>query len=624
MNISGAMDLSGASLITNNFTLGNASTLTLTSTAGNIDQNNAITHTGLTVLSATGGDINYNQANNLSNVQIDNANTATINNAANTINLNGVNATNLNVTAAGGITDSDYIIVSGTTTLDSGGANIRFDNLVFNGPDYSSANLGDVNIVSANEVFIYERDNINISGVMGRLDVIAGFDNTSSTIGNVAGNSLQVSGNTGFDLLNTGVIDLTAGGAQSDLQGLVSISNITGSVSDVTLNNISNLQLATLDVTNAGVGTFLVSINDTAAGVSVLANNNNASNTIDLNLTANGAVSLEGELLNMNISTSAGDISSGPTVLNVSGNTVLNVAATSDVDFQANQVSLGTLDITQANNVLIDEVDSISVTDANVNGLLDIIATDVVSVNGNIANLNIVTANTINLSGSVGIVNAQTTAGGILNGAAPLTVIDTAILDAASSDIMLDNAANDIARINIVSAQDVRIIDVNTLQLMDVNSSNLRVETVGNITQTAGSVINVSGASDLSASNGNVVLTEENLFNNLGLIAGGNTNVVNAQALVLNDSLVAGDINISTTAGDISINSINANSVALSAADSLIDANANSVNIVAGTTLLNAVNGIGMTGGANSAIDLQTTTLSALNTASGDINMLVL
>jgi hypothetical protein len=263
------------------------------------------------------------------------------------------------------------------------------------------------------------------------------------------------------------------------------------------------------------------------------------------------------------------------------------------------------------------------VTDANVNGLLDIIATDVVSVNGNIANLNIVTANTINLSGSVGIVNAQTTAGGIQNGVSSLNVIDTAILDAASSDIILDNPLNDIARINIVNAQDVTLRDTNALLLMDISSNNLSVTSGGDLTQLAGSVLNVSSVTDLNSGSSNINLSAANLLNTLTISAANNAAVVSDQTLVLNDSSVTGDIDISTTSGNLLLNNIGAGNIAtFSAADALVDANGSALNITATTTSLTAANGIGMVGGANSNIDLQTTNLSALNTVSGDINLL--
>lgn len=668
---------SGGALTINDITMDGAQNLTLTTSGANND----ITHvlTGNTALNRIGsgtntfsasGDIVFNdQVHNLNEITINQAGTASFDNGVNAIVLNGVNATNLNVTATGGIADSDFIVVSGLTTLDAGMSNITFNNFTFNNPDYTSANLGNVNITNANQVLIYEQDNINISGTMGRLDIIAGLGNTPSTIGNVSGETLQVTGITSLDLLNSGAVDLTVGAAQSDLQGNVSIGNAIGNVSDVTLNNVSNLELSTLNLLNAGAatldlksdvgitqtGAFTVDgattleaatvsltqnndfnnliiddtnnaaasyvINDNAGGINVVANNNDVGNTVDLTLTSNGAVAIEGDLLNVDISTTSGGIQNTG-LLTVTNNTNLTAAATDNVDFQTNQVNLKNLNVVMANNVLINEVDDLQVNSATVNGLMDIDATDTVSVNGNIANLDISTVNTISLSGSVGILNAVTTAGGIQNGTAALTVIDTAALDAGvTSNVTLDNAANDFARVAIVSAQDVSLRDVNGLQLMAVNSDNLTVMADGDITQAPASVLTVDVDTNLSSGNGDIILTEENMLTNLSITGGNSATVVNGRALLLNDSSLLNNIDISTTTGNLSLNNIGANgSASFSAADAIIDVNGDALNVSATSASFAAANGIGTVGGTGD-INIQAANLSALNTTSGDINI---
>ncbi len=692
--VTGDINLRGASLLTNNFTLGNASTLTLTSTAGDIDQNTIISHAGPTVLSATGGDINLTMTNNLSSVQVLAAGTATINNGANdidivsvdstdildidaqditqsgdiaattvdltavdTVSLDRIDATTLNVTAAGGISDTGVITVTGLTTLDAGTSNIILNSI---------NNLNDVEIVNASAVEISEFDNINISGNMASLDIFAGFGVGSSIISNILDSALTVSGSTTLGFITDGAINLDnftevdlALRPRNSLQGPIDILSFSTVITDLAIRNDANIQLsssaiisnltldttaaisqnsflrvagntrfqaASIDLNNASNDFNAINISNTAT--SVIADTNDVSVTSvlngDLTLNAGGLVNIEGDMNNLTINTTAGGVNSGVTTLTVASNTIINATAAGDIDFATNQVNLENLNIVQANDVLINEVDNLSVNSATVNGLLDIDATDTVSVNGTIANLEINTANTISLSGNIGIVNALTTSGGIQNGATALRVIDTAILDAGASDITLDNAGNDIARIRVIAAQNVNLRDINALQLMDVTSNSLTVNTAGNLTQMSGTILDIATATNLNSGNGDITLTEANLLNTLGISGANNATVVNDQALVLNDSSVTSNINISTTTGDLSLNSISAGGTAsFSTVDSLIDANANALNVVATTASFTAVNGIGAGAIADTTkdIDIQVSNLSALNTGSGDINI---
>lgn len=693
--VTGDINLRGASLLTNNFTLGNASTLTLTSTAGDIDQNTIISHAGPTVLSATGGDINLTMTNNLSSVQVLAAGTATINNGANdidivsvdstdildidaqditqsgdiaattvdltavdTVSLDRIDATTLNVTAAGGISDTGVITVTGLTTLDAGTSNIILNSI---------NNFNDVEVISASFVDIDESDSINISGNMASLDLFAGRDNIAgSSINNIQDSTLTVSGSALLRFLQAGSVNLdnfTEADLilrpRNNLQGSISVLSFFD-ITDLTIRNSANIQLSSSNISNDLVldTTGVISQNsilrvdgDTrlqAAGID-LNNSSNEFNTINISNTAvsviadiddvsvtsvlNGNVtlnvgsqaSIEGDMDNLTVNTGAGgNVSSGAITLTVASNTTINTTGTGSVNFATNQVNLENLDITLANNVLINEADSLSVNSATVNGVLDIDATDTVSVNGTISNLDIDTANTISLSGNIGIVNAVTTSGGIQNGIGALRVADTAILDAGASDITLDNAGNDIARIRVIAAQNVNLRDINALQLMDVTSNSLTVNAVGSLTQMSGTILDIATVTNLNSGNGDIALTEANLLNTLGISGANNATVVNDQALVLNDSSVTSNINISTTTGDLSLNSISAGGTAsFSTVDSLIDANANALNVVATTASFTAVNGIGAGAIADTTkdIDIQVSNLSALNTGSGDINI---
>lgn len=631
--------------------------LTLTSTGGDINQiaagNSALDHSaaGATLLSAT-GDVNLNaQANNFSNVTISAANTANINNGTNAIVLDGVNSTNLNITATGGITDGNALVVTGTATLDAGTNDIDLDN--------GANDLFDVMVTNANSVRISDQTDIDISGLMSSLVLFAGINNSPATIGNVANNALVVSGSTSLFFADDGVVNLTNGGVQSDLQSVLAIGSFAGDITAVTINNISGLQLDTLADANAGVGALnlssdtsitqtgvsnitvdgtatlqanninllnnidftgvvnindsgLVNINDNAGGINIVANN---SSTIDLTVTATGTIDVAGDLLNMNATTTGGGINS-TAALNVANNTTLDAGAAGDINFRDNPVDFENLNITQANNVQITDADNLTVTNAIINGALDIIVGTDAIVNGTINSLIVNATNTISLSGAMGSVDASTTAD-IQNGAGALSVTGATTL-AANTNISLSNAGNNFNTLGITNAQNATLFDANSLTLQDVSVVDLIITTIGDLNQSAGTTVIVSGNTSIDAGVANVNLIENNQLTNLSLMANQAT-VVNDQALVLNDSTLADSLTLTTNNGDLSINNITAtNNINLNTAGALLDANVDSVNLIAQKATLQAVNGIGV---ADASIDTQLANLEAHNTASGDINI---
>ncbi len=641
----------------NNFTLGNASTLTLTADNGDIIQNNGINHAGNTVLSAAGDIFDpvmaNNPINNLANVQINNATNASINNGGNAMVLNGVsNTNNLNVIAQGGVSETAGITVANNATFDTGTNALSLNS--------STHNFNNLQISAAGSVQINEMDNLNIAGNMSSLDITTGIGGAASTLSNITDSPLVVTGATNLILQNGGSVNFAnfTGALRNDLQSIINITSTTGSVNSVNLQNTSDILLGPLNVSNIlsldSSGNILqtgnlivngtsalqannitltqnnnfvgavsitdsgvVQLNDTTGGINVIAVNNNASNTIDLSVTATGTIGVEGELLNANIATTTGNIQSTANLL-VTNNTTLDAGASGNVDFQTNPVDLENINITQANNVQINDVDNLSIISAMVNGTLDITALGPVSVNGTINTLNVSTNNAITLSGVLANLSATTTAGGILNGTGALRVTGTSILDAAGSDINLTHAANDFNRLTIVNAQDTTINDANRIILQDINTRDFNLTTAGNITQSAGTQVVSTRNANINANNADITLTENNLFTAIGL-NGNRATLVNNQALTLNDSAVSDAITVSTNNGNLSINQLTAaNTITLTAADQLIDVNGDDVaNIIADTAKLNAANGIGM----SSHIDTRVRFLEATNANNGDINI---
>lgn len=655
LNVDGDLNLQAQNITLNSFTLGSTAALTLTADNGNIVQNAAINHSGATILSASGNIFDpvvaNNPVNNLANVQINNATTANINNGSNAIVLNGVNNTgDLSIVAQGGITETSTLTVTNTATFDAGTNALALDN--------NTHNFNNVQVTAASNVQINETDDINISGNMASLNVTSGMDGSDSTIANIIDAPLTVTGTTNLTLQNGGSVELTnfTGALRNNLQGIINITASIGTVNDTRIRNTSDIQLGSLNLNNNltldSSGNILqtgnltvngttalqannitlmqnnnfigdvtltdsniVQLNDIAGGINIIATN--TSNTIDLTLTSTGAVGIEGELSDLNITAISNDVQSTAALL-VTGSTTLNVGGTGNVDFQTNPVDLENVTITQANNVQINDTDNLNITNANVNTIMDITASGPVSVNGTISSLNINTNNTITLSGTLVNLNAATTTGGIQNGTGALSVSGNTLLDAASSDITLNNTGNNFNRLEIINAQDVNINDVNAIILQDINARDFALTTDGNITQLAGTRVTSSRDAHLDAGSSNITLAENNLFNALGLTAN-QAIIVNDQALTLNNSTLADSLTVTTNNGNLSINQLTAtNSINLTTTDALVDTNGDNVlNIITNTAILNAANGIGM----GSSIDTQVVLLDANNSTSGDINI---
>ncbi|VAW65882.1 hypothetical protein MNBD_GAMMA08-3064, partial [hydrothermal vent metagenome] len=657
LNITGDLNLRtlNQNLTLNSFSLGSSGTLTLTADNGDIIQNNAINHSGATILSASGNIFDpvvaNNPVNNLANVQINNAATASINNGTNAIILNGVTANDLNMIAQGGIQDditqTNAIAVTNTATFDAGSNALTLNN--------NTHRFNNVQITAAGNVQINETDNINIAGNMASLSVTSGLDGNSSTISNMVDSSLSVSGATNLILENGGSIDLAnfTGALQNNLQSIINIAATTGSISDALIRNTSDIQLGSLNLSNnlnlnsngniLQTGNFIVNgtstlqannitltqnnnfvgdvtitngnvvqLNDTAGDINII-----AANTIDLTLSAVGAVGIEGELNNLNITTNTNNIQNTAALL-VSNNTTLDAGATGNINFQNNPVNLQNVNITQANNVQINDADNLNITSANVNNTMDITAAGAVSVNGTINTLNVNTNNAITLSGVLANLNAITTSGGIQNGASGLSVSGNSLFDASSSDINLNHAANDFNNLQIVSAQDVTLSDTSGIVLQNINSRDFNLTTSGNVTQSAGTRIVSTRAANINAGNANILLEENNLFNTLGLTAN-TASIVNGQALTITDSVLADSLTVTSNNGNLFINQLVAtNNINLNADNALVDINGDDIaNIIANTARLSAANGIGM----NSSIDTQVAVLDATNRNNGDINI---
>ena len=574
--------------------------------------------------------------------------TALLNAGTASANLANISARDLEVTGTAGINGTGLINISGNTQLDSGTANSSLTN--------TDNNFNTVDIVSAAQVTLSDANDLNIAGNMAGLNITSGLAGAASTVSNVADTALNVTGTSTFNLINGGelILDNFANTGRNNLQGAITLTNTT--LDTVRLRNASGISLSALNIGRDLVlnavgdisqsGAFNVNGNTTlqannitllqnnlfTQGVTitdsnvvqlthsdalnvVVANNTQESATTDLKINATGDVGIEGQLLNLDINSTNNNIQN-TAALTVSNNTTLDAGA-GDIDFQTIQVNLENLDITQANRVQINETDNLSITQASVTDEININAVGPVSVNAAANTLNIDTNATITLSGLLNSLTATTDTGGIENGTEALNVANITTLNAGNTDINLTQTANDFNQVRIINARDVTLNDTTGLTLQAINSRDFTLTTQGNIEQAGGTQITSTRTASINSGNADILLGENNAFTALAL-TGNTATVVNNQSLVLNNSTLTDSADISTLNGDLSINRITAtNNIRLSAADALLNLNANSTNISANSTTLQASAGIGR----DSQINTQVSNLLALNTRTGDINI---
>ena len=627
--IDGLLDIeSGDDLIFNNITIDD-DTQSLRLASGNVLSQNATgttglvrTGTGTNAFSATAGDIQLtDNAHNVNQASFNTGADVLFNNGTNALQINELIAANADITATGGITDVPggvtFSNVTGDTVLNAAAANIS---LTHTSNDFNNL------IVTGGTVTVVDTDSINLAGNMASLDVTAGQGGATSTISNVTDQSINVTGTTDLTLSNGGDINLDNGftGANANnLQGTISLTSGTGSLTSINLRNLGNIQLAgfnadggSIDLQTAGNitqtgawrnvgGDTRLAATDITLGqandfnqlvienasnvtinelnsLAVTGSNTNASNSINLDLTAAGDVVLDGEFNNLNVTT-VGDIADAGSTLTVANLTQLD-AGNNDVILQNGTINLNEL------------------------------------VLANVTQADIVNQNAILIGGHVQAINLQTQAGAIRNNTTALIVDTTAQFDAANGtdDVFLDLATNDFNQIQ-VNARSAILGDANAIDLGDIDTTqNLSLLTGGNITQQAGSRI-VSQDVSVNAINGAIDLTQTgNQFNRISLSAD-SAQVVNSQALIVGTSNLVTDLSITTLNGSLSIDDLSAgDTITLNAADAIVNNNGTATNLQTQRAVLRAANGVGMSGGN---LVTRVSRLDAHNTSSGDINI---
>jgi hypothetical protein len=154
----------------------------------------------------------------------------------------------------------------------------------------------------------------------------------------------------------------------------------------------------------------------------------------------------------------------------------------------------------------------------------------------------------------LGNLDVQTRGGNIVQSAtsgASLSVAGTSNLNAGTGNITLPNLPNRFADAITLQAANVELVATHGLILANstVTGTLSVTAATGNITQTG--ALNVTGAATLTATQGDVVLEQANVFAQPVVVDAVNATIYSAAPLVLGASNVAADLLINVAQGDV-------------------------------------------------------------------------
>ncbi len=482
-------------------------------------------------------------------------------------------AGNLDVTAGGDITDTGTVEVGGTTDLDANGNDVILDTTAndFTGPvnvtnatnvtldDKNAINLG--NIAATGNLDVDSGGNVTVTGTVNvdgsaNIDANANGGSTGGTIADTGAGVLDIEGATTLD---AGDQNVALDNANNDFTGVVNVTNAANVALDdqneLILGNVNTA--GNLDVDTAGsvevTGTVAVggdanidtnanggpggTISDTGAGrvdvegsTTLDANGNdialdNAGNDFtgavsivsggDVTLVDQNAIDLGNSNVSGNLNVDAGGAITDSGTLDVNGSTTLDANGNPITLDTATNDFTGPVSIVSGGNVTLVDQNAIDLGDSNVNGNLNVDATQITD------------------SGTVDV-NGSTT------------------LDANGGNITLDTPTNDFTGpVSIVSAGNVNLVDQNALNLGASNiAGNLDVLAGGNVTDSG--TISVGGNACVETTT-NIVLDQLDVAGFIGLTAGGNATAVNTGTVRFKDTTTGGNLNVIATTGDIVI-----------------------------------------------------------------------
>ncbi|MAY42947.1 MAG: hypothetical protein CMI05_11630, partial [Oceanospirillaceae bacterium] len=467
--------------------------LTVT-TGGDLTQSGAVNVAGATTLTATGFDIDLqNASNDFNSLALSGVDATVVDTSGLSLDSSTLTG-NLTVTAGGDLNQVDNVDVAGTATLTATGFDIDlqnasndFNSLALNGANATVVDIDDLSLVE--------------SELTGYLTVTAGGDLTQSGQVEVGGHaSFDVSTND-IDLQHSGndftTVDAVASNLHLQDKNDLSVSGVN--VSDLTLNAGGVLtQTGAFVVTNNG---------DIRATAAVLTQDNDFKT-----LALNGSNAEVKDVSGLELAAS-----------DLDGNLTLNVAGT--LTQNAAIIVEGASDITAASIQLADD------NDFNELGLIAGNAT-VTDVNGLVLNESHLTGDLI------------LTTGGDLTQTEEVSVVGNTTLISVGQDITLSDSNNDFNTLTVTAAS-LSVSDSDDLVMDGLSVDDLTLTIAGALTQLSGFV--VDNLADITANS--ALLTQANDFNALSINSGDAT-INDINALSLSTSELTGDLTI-TTGGDL-------------------------------------------------------------------------
>ncbi len=570
----------------------------------------------------------------------------------------------LSLTSGGGadILDSAVSTITGTTTLTAGTGTVTLDN----GSDFQGA----VSIVSSGAATLVDANAITLgaSSVTNLLDVTA---DSMDITGAVSAGSLDFdasggAGNitdTGGSLTITTTALFTAAGdtilldnAANDFQGAVTVANPLGttSISDtdgILLGAITTGTL-TIDAANGSAGTITqsgvtiitsgASTFDVGTGLSdiLLVNDNDISGLITVgtngavrdltirNVNATAAVpALPMGLRNLTLQFTTADITILPIALtgaldvlsggNISQSGAISVALTTTLSSSGSTTLststndfTGTVTVTTSTAASLADANSISLAAITTTAGLFEVDADAIVVTGT------VTVNSLDFDATYG-------AGTITDTTGQFTVTNAAVFNANGTDnIILDAAGNDFqGNVTVTNGQIVTITDTNALTILSATST-------GDLTINAGGVTSLTSATTSGAGDVYITTTAGNIAIASLTAAGFSVNLTPAAAVTelspdAGADIVCADLIVvsatgfgsadalETTVNTVDIQNATSGAIALTDTDAVevIRANqatAGDVNIAADGSITVSTNGITAAGAGNVNLDATT------------------
>ena len=586
--------------------------------AGGITQSGAVAVTGVTTLNAIGNDITLADSDNNFSTVIVNGADVTLQDVDSIILGASVVTGALDVTTNGStpngfIAQSGALLVTGLTTMTAVGNNISLT-------DASN----DFSTISTNAANVILRDVNNID---------LGVSNVTDTYSIIAINAADITQSGGLSIGGDALFILAAG---QDIQLADTSNNFQQAVSffalgGTKLNNVSvansgvlnlndinvanNLVVSASGITNSGV----IVVDNTAwfeAGSnSIVLDNplndfnnvvfNNASSVSitdvdDINI---GATAIAPATFSNNTNIS-GDFTvttllnlvtdditnTGNGSLTVGGVTAFNAGAGSgDVIMDSASNDFSVVDIVNAQDVTLSDINSIDLLSTSING--DLLVT--VIAGGDILN----STGALRVTGSSSFV-------GFDGGSVSL------------SDV--NNQLSGVVNISSTGTlSDALITNSITTEIGNVTAQNLTVASIG-ITDSATSQITVTNSTNLNGGNQDIVLDGSNhQFIDLTVSNTKDLTLANVSGLAINDVSVTGNAVI-TAGGDVQLGSLNAGNTAnVTTSAAIIDNNGDTVNVTANNVVLHAASGIG----SDDAIETATASLDVVNTVNNDVDI---